>query len=456
MVSSATLLSSTSSFSQTGTSIFLPIVQKGYDSNHSIFLPIVQKGYDSNQVLPFGVQIGDLRDSPHIDLAQSVGAGWVRTGLSWASLEPNNVTPENFNWSAYDPGLAAIAQANLQPLINITDNPAWAATTSCGPINSEYLQDYASFLQAVVARYSKAPYNVHYWEIYNEPDNTTPYRIWLGGCWGFKGKQYADMLRVAYPVIKAADPQAQVVLGSLAYDWFTKDGGPFDERFIDDVVDPAAGNGGAYFDILAFHYYTVFANVWDRYGTDVMGKTNYLRSKLASYGVTKPMIVTEISQWSKSSDGSGSDAQQSAYVVQSFARTLAAGLRFSIWYNLVDYSDIGYGLFNADFSHKPSYTAYQVVNRRMSGASYVGPLQIGGIRPNHIEGYTFTMPDQRQRYILWATVDGTVKVAFPGNGAVVTNSAGVATTVTDSADGALDGVVNLSVTNSPVYVDISS
>lgn len=83
------------------------------------------------------------------------------------------------------------------------------------PSPPAYLPKFASFLSALVNRYSKPPYNVHYWEIYNEPDNTDVNRAWLGGCWGGKGKEYGDMLKTAYPAIKAADPDAEVMLGSI-------------------------------------------------------------------------------------------------------------------------------------------------------------------------------------------------------------------------------------------------
>jgi hypothetical protein len=71
----------------------------------------------------------------------------------------------------------------------------------------------------LVSRYSVAPYNVKYWEIWNEPD--IDHTIFTSdstfGCWGeqsdalgFGGGYYAQALQAAYPQIKAADPEAQV------------------------------------------------------------------------------------------------------------------------------------------------------------------------------------------------------------------------------------------------------
>jgi alpha-L-arabinofuranosidase len=79
-----------------------------------------------------------------------------------------------------------------------------------------------------VERYSAPPYNVKYWEIYNEPDapkntNEPPYGM-IYGCWGisgdtyFGGEAYGEMLKVVYPYIKSANSSAQVLVGGLLLD----------------------------------------------------------------------------------------------------------------------------------------------------------------------------------------------------------------------------------------------
>lgn len=431
-----------------------------FQGNFLTYLPFLAKSYGyTNAIQPFGVQIGDLADATALRLSQEVGASWVRVGVSWSRLEPANLTQENFNWSLYDAGFAAAAGRGLTLLVTISDNPSWAAETTCGPITSALLKDFASFLQALVARYSKPPYNAHYWELYNEPDNTNTQnniyvdRSWLGGCWGWKGKEYGEMLKVAYPAIKAADPQAKVVLGSLAHDWFTTEGGPFDERFLDDVLDPAKGNAGAYFDLLGFHYYPAFRDRWEQYGKDVIGKANYLKDTAAKYGVDKPMMVTEIGMWS--AHGDGNEEVQGDYVVQAFTRGMVANLRSLIWFTLVDGSgsgDWGYGLLKVDLSTKPAYTAYRAVSDLLRGATFKGPMP--GL-PSSMEGYVFIMLDGKERCVLWSTQDGATALAFAGSRATVTDKYGRATEYTDGSDGSWDGRVTISVTKSPIYLDVT-
>jgi len=64
-------------------------------------------------------------------------------------------------------------------------------------------------MKALVVCYSVAPYNVKYWELWNEPDiaaSSFPGNN-IFGCWGdpgdayFGGGYYTVMLKVIYPKI---------------------------------------------------------------------------------------------------------------------------------------------------------------------------------------------------------------------------------------------------------------
>ena len=76
-------------------------------------------------------------------------------------------------------------------------------------------------MSQAVQRYSQPPYNVKYWQIWNEPD--VDYRFVPPtsnyGCLAdptdpyYGGGYYAEMLKAIYGPIKQADPQSQVVIG---------------------------------------------------------------------------------------------------------------------------------------------------------------------------------------------------------------------------------------------------
>jgi len=77
---------------------------------------------------PFGVQmLGEERDERVLALAQQAGVRWVRIYLSWATIEPSNTTPGNYNWTGYDSLFANLASYGFIPIVTISSNPSWAA-----------------------------------------------------------------------------------------------------------------------------------------------------------------------------------------------------------------------------------------------------------------------------------------------------------------------------------------
>lgn len=417
------------------------------------YLPFIAKNFcpATLERMPFGVQMLAEVDNPAaITLAGETGAHWVRTDLSWATIEPTNTDPANFNWTTYDQRFADLYASDLTPIVTIGSNPTWAAEYPCGPITETNLSDFADFLTAVVNRYKDPPYNVKYWELYNEPDNGDPINYaWLGGCWGHEGDKYAAMLKVAYPAIKVADPEAKVVFGGLAYDFFESDPqhGPFVESFLDDVL---TAGGGDYFDIMNFHYYEFWKWRWqDLYncsgvrGMDVTCKAVYLRNKLAEYGVSKPIFCTETSRWSTEEKWS-SEENQARYVPQAFARGMSADLESVIWFTLVDFeTTYGFGLLYPDYSQKKSYLAYQTLTEELAGAQYVRRLPDEETGDSQIEAYEFTIPcPDRLLWVVWTNGDTRSQMDFPVTTLRVVDKFGSETIVVDGQVGDLDGIVN--------------
>lgn len=426
--------------------------------SNRLLVPFVFKNYPQDIPL-FGAQMSNLNEAGGLSQAVEAGIKWVRVSLAWRTIEPTNTTPDQFQWSQYDEWFSKAAKAGLTPLVIISDNPTWAAPASCGPVFPQSQGEFRSFLTALVERYSKPPYNVRYWELYNEPDNYDAVNYaWLGGCWGNQGGEYAQMLKTVYPLIKGIDPEAKVVMGSIAHDWFTTECGggytscgPFVQGFLDAVIDPFRGNAGSYFDIFAFHYYPAFRQKWDPFGPELIGKTQYLRDKLSSYGLSKPIIITEISMWTSGKHG-GSDEIQSNYVAQAYSRGMAAGLVALIWFPLVDYEDEWqYALLKRDLNPKPSYGAYVIATRELAQAYFKRRLDAGSA----VEGYVFGIKgEQAEKMVLWAN-GGDTQASFTGSAATVTDKLGQARVVRDNDDGRVDGNVTVQVTSSPIYLRVA-
>ncbi len=148
-----------------------------------------------------------------LDLARlhATGIGWVRQRLDWAQMEPE---PGRFDWAVADDLVAAILENELVPVLLLDGSPAWArsgqdrggAETPFAP--PEQPADFARFAAAVAARYGS---KVTFYQLWDEP-NVAPH-------WGNRlidPVGYARLLAAASPALRAADPDAVILLAALA------------------------------------------------------------------------------------------------------------------------------------------------------------------------------------------------------------------------------------------------
>lgn len=436
----------------------------------------------------FGVQILSSGDPGYFTLANGAGSDWVRLIVNWEQVEPIRTDPPSYNWSSVDAMLANAASQGLRPSVVVMNNPQWAVKTlpldpraadpttthiKAGPTDDAALPAYVEFIQALVNRYKGAPYNVHFWELVNEPDGTDAgngadtrpwYPCWTGGCWGaIAGKYwpgspsgpqlYAKMLKAVYPAIKAADPQAQVALGGLAFDAFQdlpgcaepySDGslGWFNYCFLDQVL---AAGAAPYFDVMNFHYYVYFHDHWDSRGSGIIGKAAAIRNILSARGVSKLFICTEMGLQRQDPVTA---ALQARYAPQELVRVAAAGLIGGIWFTLDPYQ--AFGLVNWDRTTVPAYQTFQVAVQQLAGYSYSGRYTpVTGV-----EGYVFKEGTQTKwaAWVKWyprgsSGVSGTIAVTFASNSLIVTDRFGRASTVQG-----VNGKTTITLDQKPVYI----
>jgi hypothetical protein len=367
-----------------------------------------------------------------------------------------------------------------------SDNPIWAAIDSYGRVNQEHLGDLQEYIRALVERYDgdgkdDAPNSpvVNHWELYNEPDIRGSYGI---HGWGYNGIEYAEMLALLYPTIKQANPNAKVLLGGIASDWFVdsaKNPGLFVRGFLDDVL---ANGGGHFFDIMNFHGYPAFAKDWtDNHGPGLYEKTEYIRAKLQEYGLDKPIMITE-SGWHSGEfvDGvavhnSGTPELQARYVVALYSQSLAQDVQALIFWML---SDIGptypyaNGLVTSDSppSTKPALTAYRVAVDRLDKTQFQRRLSQDELGGKPIEIYEFRDPEHsRSIYVTWlnpidldiypdkhpAMKAGPESIHLRGSRATVSDIYGnIIAEIADKDDGSKDRSIRVSVSNRPMYIFI--
>lgn len=435
------------------------------NGTYTTYVPLVSRCW-CTRIPPFSVQFyGTLSASNGLTQAVDAGVRWIRRPFSWASIEPSDTTPENYNWSSLDTSVTNATQEGIELILTIAGQPSWAAIYQMGPVTNT--ADMVEFVGALVERYDgdgvdDAPGSprVRYFELYNEPDNADIGHALHGGWgyWGHNGAQYAELLQALYPVVKQANSQANLVFGGLALDWFEEQGGPFDSQFLDDVL--AACQGQNCFDVMNFHYYPVFRHRWESYGADIIGKTNYVQQKLAAYGFTDTPIVCTETSWASNADW-GSDELQSRYTIKVYVRGMAAGLETIVWYKIGDGDDASLpGLLDSNLQPKPSYWVFQGMTAMLERAVYQRSLTAAETGSEQIEGYVFHVCGQRLD-VVWTEDDTpydpdddpSLPLTVQAQALRVVDKSGNETLLNDEDDGVADGQITILAGGSPLYLE---
>lgn len=430
--------------------------------------------------LPFGVQtFGGLRDGTVTTQAQSAGVAWVRFGVLWKYIEPDPPTGgvHIYQWAALDNTIDQMIAAGFYPLANVGVAPGWATDSyvavwdhdsnpntppipfTGGPLDPDNVDDFLAFATALVERYKPggihsseagwpAGAGVREWEIYNEPDNQSmePGCAFVSSAWGgdLNGNnvpdpfEYAELLRQTYPVIKAADPEAEVVFGSPAYEQL--DEGCFNMNFPSQVLgylqtNYAQDSGYPFFDLMGFHQYDSFRNTWDRWDTSSLpfdqgflakavhstGSYPAMLELLAQFGLDNiPLIGTEVGL---SSDRTGQgDEWQARHLVHGLTRALSLWpwrLRAVIVYTL---RDSKWGILNKDASSTPapSFYAYKWLTEELGAYQFDSqlgpePASQGGTGSANIQAFRFIGPNAERKLVLWTDPGCPIRIALPWN-----------------------------------------
>lgn len=372
----------------------------GQTPQHNLYLPIVIK--DRGQTV-FGVETNWI-DTTIADRAKDANVTWVRlNGLIWSAIQPTETGGYQWqNATNIENYLILAAQRRLQTILIIRSTPTWAQKVSgsyCGPIKRDKFGAFAQFMYEVVKRYSVPPYNVLYYELWNEPDvapNLVPSDS-VFGCWGdnsdryYGGKYYAEMMKAVYPMVKNANPNAQVVVGGLLLDCDPREVGPgycpdrgaqTPPRFIEGILS----QGANFFDYISFHGYPSYDSLsspiqserdfptWKSRGGVVAGKIDYLRSL-----TNKPLLHTEGGLLYNNPNYviNPSDDYQKAkadYVVWLYARNWALDIKGTTWYTLNGPGWRNGGLLDGSQNPLPAYNALRYMTEILSDFKFIREL----------------------------------------------------------------------------------
>jgi len=404
-----------------------------------VFIPILFKTYPWRT--PFGIELHLSVTSTSSTLykrATELPIGWARLNnrISWRALQPNEGDP--INWAllaGFEAELRALRAGGIQPIVVADNYPAWATDntvredgqpTACGPLRSDRYDDFAVFMQALVNRYKTSEYNVHIWELGNEPDvdpNLVPPNSTFG-CWGkisdpyYGGGRYGEMLKVVTPAIKAADPSAQVWIGGL----LLAQPVPADpnlghpELFLQGILESGAA---PYFDAIPYHSYPGYNGIrmeqdagdWAAWGGYLVGKARFLRNIMAPYGVTKPLYINEVGMncsWCTEPLQDRFLQMQADFLVRSFSRALNEHVSGVMWYTMDGPGWRYSGLLDSKQNPKPVYVAYQNYITRLTLSEPLGPVNYG----TGIESYAFGR-GREAIHVIFTINDTALTISLP-------------------------------------------
>jgi hypothetical protein len=270
-----------------------------------------------------------------LDRMQRAGMTYVRFDVSWRSMQPSRGT---FRYlTKLDALLNAIQARGMRLTMTVIETPGWA-NGGRGPWTPpSSMGDYARFVGRLAARYAGRTGMVY--EIWNEPNDWHSWRPRPSVA------RYTTMLKAAFKSIKAADPDATVLGGSILAN---------DLAFLRGIY---ANGGGRSFNGLAIHPYcgsrppADTSSSWFSFQRSVP----QFRKVMASHGGVKPIWITEMG-WSTDRV---TDATRAGYMATavSIARGWS-GVRAMAAYTLHQSQFRTYGLLRTDGTATDTWTGY--------------------------------------------------------------------------------------------------
>ena len=325
---------------------------------HVAHLSALDPRFGMNEVLPDNYTgVPGIRKFSWATIAADYGARLNRFDFDWQQVEPEQGT---FNFQNPTAIINSDQAHGMLSIAVLEHTPYWASNAVTNNPSAQvpsglYLQwndpnnVWGAFVYAAAQHFAG---RVAYWEVWNEPDllNNT--------AWAGSAADFFQLLKVAYQAIKAADPTAQVLTGSLNYNpsWLGK-------VFAADQADPGSLVNNYYFDAVGLH----------SYGRAVAPYTlgQQTQQVLAQYGISnKTIIATELGipvdddPPSSTAGLVGTSAEASSYVLEAFASALAGGIDRMLYYRASDVGEPGYwGLFKYSGEPRAPATAFEVATQ---------------------------------------------------------------------------------------------
>ena len=336
-------------------------------------------------------RFGVVQTFDDFEAADELGVGFTRIKFYWDTFQPNS--PDEWQPANIpDPLITTDLASGRQVVGLIVRTPAWARDRSHPAYNPNQpnskdvpdMQAWGDFVERLVTQYQD---RIQHWIIWNEPD------VWdtahPGNTWHGSEPEFVELHKTAYLAIKKADPQAKVYLTGLTYFWDYEYHQPqYLGRLLSIILnDPHAESNNFYLDGIIYHlYYKPQMNY------DILSQIQFM---LDVYGLSDKEIWLNETNAAPSQDPIEPPhfrelpfevtlSEQSAFMIQIYAMSFAAGLERVQQYKLTNSTDHPedvrpFGLVRGDQSRRPAFAAYQVVIRYLSGFEEVALYRQAGV-----------------------------------------------------------------------------
>ena len=408
------------------------------NQENAIYLPFAGSPRTMNTV--FGMQMPEINDEHGLQQVLDAKSSWVRrSNLEWALVEQveGQYDWDQSNIAALEEELIQASSNGMEVILVIHQTPVWAQKIpgySCGPIKTEKITAFANFVFQAVSRYSAPPYDVKYWQIWNEPeaDPAVVRPTSRLGCWGdpndpfFGGGYYGEVVKEVYPKLKEANPTAKLVLGGLLLacspDIISCPSPSI--RFFEGILNRnGAKDGGRYLDLIAFHSYDHYygelghygnANwnsSWDEEGPAIASKAFFIRKVMRAYGVDLPLMVTEAALLCGKTGKEDIclktefEKTKAYYVAQLYGTSLAEGFETTVWYHILGWRKSE--LLDKDLNPLLAFDAYKFAREELQN----GTFQRRITDYKGLVVYEFNRSD-RIIWLIWSQV-GEKKINLP-------------------------------------------
>lgn len=394
-----------------------------------------------------GIQLkNEDMSSAALTKAQATGVGYARKGIYWDTIE---TSPGVFNWTQTDTWINDMEARGFSMVVTIVwNNRDYEDIWDRAIVTPAGRQAYANFVSTLVTRYQGKDI---IWEIWNEPNLRS---FWHENAENRSNtdamaEEYTELVKVAVPAMKAANPACRVVAGSISalwtdsFNWFDR---CIEVGLLTSGIDGISLHpyGFRWPELAMLEGYTVIRQKMNAAGATTMpiinSEVGYPEDWLLERGVPTAEVET-VQAWQ--------------FVRQNLVDAIA-GLPVTIWYELTDAS---YGVLETNLTERPTFLAAQVMTAELAGYEFKNTIAMSSALDY---AAVFENAAGDQKLVVWTSPDKnapllervevphavTLPLQVPGSYAI-TDTFGNTSTIASG-----DGNLSLTITGGPQYIPL--